>query len=155
MTAKRCQAYSETFDSLPAWLKCEVVIISKNKEYCATAIWDTGATTSYISKEFAKGIGLIPVSRKRVAGGTGSKIYECFLVDVGLPNQIIIPDLLVTSSDIDNLGLDFIIGMDIITLGDFCVSSYQGKTTVSFRYPSISKIDLVKSLRLFGGTEKE
>lgn len=36
---------------------------------------------------------------------------------------------------------DFLIGMDIITLGDMAISNCNGDTFFSFRYPSQEKID--------------
>ncbi len=37
-----------------------------------------------------------------------------------------------------------LIGMDIISRGDFAVTNKDGKTTFSFRLPSVAKIDFVK-----------
>ena len=41
-------------------------------------------------------------------------------------------------------GLDVVIGMDIITRGDFAVTNLDGKTTFSFRIPSLADIDFVQ-----------
>jgi hypothetical protein len=38
---------------------------------------------------------------------------------------------------IDNFGV--LIGMDIITRGDFTVTNFEGKTIMSFRMPSLDK----------------
>jgi hypothetical protein len=37
-----------------------------------------------------------------------------------------------------------LIGMDVINYGDFAISNYNGKTTFSFRMPSLMKIDFCK-----------
>lgn len=37
--------------------------------------------------------------------------------------------------------IDLLIGMDIISLGDFAITNVNGKTTFSFRLPSTSIID--------------
>ena len=42
---------------------------------------------------------------------------------------------------------DFLIGMDIITLGDFSVTNVDNATTFSFRYPSCETIDYVKQAK--------
>ncbi len=42
-------------------------------------------------------------------------------------------------------GMDILIGMDIITLGDFAITNYNNKTVFSFRFPSSEVIDFVKS----------
>ena len=39
---------------------------------------------------------------------------------------------------------DVLIGMDIINLGDFAVSNHNGKTTFSFRMPSVDEIIFTK-----------
>jgi hypothetical protein len=39
-------------------------------------------------------------------------------------------------SEIGNQGIDVLIGMDIISLGDFAISNFDGKTQFSFRIPS-------------------
>jgi hypothetical protein len=40
-------------------------------------------------------------------------------------------------------GIDVVIGMDIVTRGDFAVTNRDGRTTFSFRIPSQSHIDFV------------
>ncbi len=42
-------------------------------------------------------------------------------------------------------GADVLIGMDIIGAGDFAVTNLNGKTTFSYRYPSMERIDFVKA----------
>ena len=39
---------------------------------------------------------------------------------------------------------DVLIGMDVITSGDFAVSNHNGKTVFSFRVPSVETTDYVK-----------
>ena len=41
-------------------------------------------------------------------------------------------------------GFDVLIGMDIITLGDFSITNVGGKTIFSFRVPSTETIDYVQ-----------
>jgi hypothetical protein len=41
-------------------------------------------------------------------------------------------------------GMDVLIGMDIISSGDFAVTASQGKTKFSFQYPSTHDIDFAK-----------
>jgi uncharacterized protein YecA (UPF0149 family) len=38
-----------------------------------------------------------------------------------------------------------LIGMDLISLGDFAVTNFAGKTVFSFRVPSVQMIDFVQS----------
>ena len=52
-----------------------------------------------------------------------------------------------SSEEIDNKFMlnknDLLIGMDIITIGDFSISNVGGNTTFSFRVPSIKTVDFV------------
>lgn len=77
-------------------------------------------------------------------GVNSSTIADVVLVSVILPNDLTIEDLYVIVSDI---GTDeMLIGMDIIALGDFCISNGNGKTLFSFVSPPFSdKIDLLKA----------
>ena len=40
--------------------------------------------------------------------------------------------------------------MNIINLGDFAITNYQGETMMSFRIPSLQKIDFVKASKNAG-----
>jgi hypothetical protein len=107
------------------------------------AIWDTGATNSVITKSAAKKCGLIPVGVENVSGVTGTSRVAAYFVTVNLPNNITM-DLRVTEGE-DCIGCDVLIGMDVISKGDFCVTNRNGLTVLSFRYPSIETTDYVKS----------
>jgi len=48
---------------------------------------------------------------------------------------------------------DALIGMDIITVGDFAVSNFNGKTTHSYRTPSAGEIDFVNDIRMTKANE--
>ncbi|MCK4911673.1 MAG: SEC-C domain-containing protein [Thermodesulfovibrionales bacterium] len=48
------------------------------------------------------------------------------------------PSVRVTKGD---MGGDILIGMDIMSKGDFAVSNHGGNTTFTFRMPSIEEID--------------
>lgn len=56
-----------------------------------------------------------------------------------LPNNVGIAYVEVTEGDL--MGEDVLIGMDIITRGDFAITNVGGKTTFSFRIPSVETID--------------
>lgn len=103
------------------------------------AIWDTGATGSVISKKVVKKCGLLPIGMTKVLTANGECDCRVYLVSIGLPNKLGIAQVSVTESEIG--GADMLIGMDIIGIGDFAVSNFEGKTVFTFRYPSIERID--------------
>ena len=67
-----------------------------------------------------------------------------YLVDIHLPlmNKSVLA-LDVTECDL-GANADALIGMDVITRGDFVITNQNGKTTMSFRMPSLSNLDYVK-----------
>jgi hypothetical protein len=79
-------------------------------------------------------------------GVFGSKLAPVFLVNIGLPNRVAIPELPVTLGELT--GADVLIGMDIIGQGDFAVTHPNGNTKFSFRMPSLADIDFVNEGRL-------
>ena len=110
------------------------------------ALWDTGATASCISQGLARHLGLKAIDICPVRGVTGVIDSPVYLIDVLLPSSVEIPGVRVTEF-LDNGAFEVIIGMDIMTLGDFAVSNKGGKTMVSFRIPpSDSPIDFVEQL---------
>lgn len=64
------------------------------------------------------------------------------MVNISLPNNVIFTGVRVTKGDI--LGANILIGMDIISRGDFSVTNRDGVTKFSYRTPSIAHIDYVE-----------
>ncbi|MGB0717681.1 MAG: SEC-C metal-binding domain-containing protein, partial [Phycisphaerae bacterium] len=69
-------------------------------------------------------------------------LSNTYLLDVFLPNGISVPGLTVNEVDLGEVGL--LIGMDIITLGDFSITQANGTTKFSFRIPSVKDVDFVE-----------
>jgi hypothetical protein len=62
-----------------------------------------------------------------------------------LPNKVGFPAVRVAEGVL--AGGDMLIGMDLIGVGDFSVSNFQGKTTFTYRTPSIAKADFVEEAK--------
>jgi len=114
-------------------------IVNEAKKY--VGIWDTGATNSVISKKVVDECGLIPTGMAMVHSATESKPCETFLVSIFLPNKVAFPAVRVTKGMLKDC--DVLIGMDLINQGDFAITHNDGKTTLSFRMPSMEQIDFV------------
>jgi len=106
----------------------------QNCEIVVKALWDTGANRSCVSVNTARRLGLLKVDTSDTVGVGGVFSSFVHLVDIILPNMISVRNVRGTEF-IDEGDFDVIIGMDIITCGDFAVSNYGGKTLVSFRVP--------------------
>ena len=104
------------------------------------AIWDTGATSSVITPNVVESLGLSPISAAMVNSVGGKSISDVHLVGILLPNDVGFSDIQTTVGTIGD-GIDLLIGMDIISRGDFAVTNKDGKTHFSFRFPSIEHID--------------
>ena len=111
-------------------------------------LWDTGATDSVITKNTAKTLGLIPISKAIVNGVHGSKEVNVYYINITLNNNQITLDTQVT--DCEELSSDYsvgmLIGMNIITRGDFSITNFDNNTIMSFRVPSIEGIDYVNEI---------
>jgi hypothetical protein len=113
------------------------------------ALWDTGATKSVIKPSAVKKLGLIPTGRAFVNHAGGASETNTYIVNFKLPNNVGIAGVIVCECD-DGVGeFDAIIGMDIITIGDFSITNVGKKTCMSFRTPPHCTIDFVKeSIRI-------
>jgi predicted aspartyl protease len=105
-------------------------------------LWDTGATGTVISQECAVKLNLKPISKAKVFHANGESIVNVYAINLFLPNQVGFQFIKVTEGILN--GTDLLIGMDIISRGDFAVTNFAGKTTFSFRVPSTQRIDFVE-----------
>ena len=106
------------------------------------AIWDTGATSSVITESEAKELGLVPVNYTTMSTPNGERVVPCYYVDILLPNNAGFQKVLILEALPCNCGM--LIGMDLIANGDFAISNYNGKTTFTFRCPSLMEFDFVQ-----------
>ena len=107
----------------------------------AKALWDTGATGTCISKELVQKLNLQPIGMQQIQTPSGTAIVNQYKMHIVLNNEIIIQNVSVIDSEIGNQKIDVLIGMDIITLGDFGISNFENKTQFSFRLPSQEHVD--------------
>lgn len=115
-----------------------------NKILRTKALWDTGATNCVVTKLTAKNLNLKPISVSKVFHADGESLANVYLVNIYLPNNLVVPSVRVTECA-DNAGnFGMIIGMDVITMGDFSITNFEDKSTVSFRIPSVKTIDYVQ-----------
>lgn len=110
-----------------------------SKMLSCQALWDTGATNTVISDKLASSLGILPITKRKTFHADGDCLSNIYLVNIILPNNILISILQVSEGKLH--GFDILIGMDIITQGNFSISNIDRKTTFSFTLPSICKID--------------
>ena len=100
------------------------------------ALWDTGAVTSVIDKSLVEKLDLVPFDSGRAYTAQGFYESSMYLLDVLLPNNIIVKGLRVGDGEFQ--GFDMLIGMDVISLGDFHLTN-DGNTVFKFVIPPEEK----------------
>ncbi len=100
-----------------------------------TALWDTGATNTSISKRLAARLNLPPVSRRTIQCAGQPYESNTYKVNLILPNHVAFQNITVTEFD-DSNRFDVLVGMDIITAGDFSITNANGQTVCSFKTPA-------------------
>jgi len=118
------------------------------------ALWDTGATGTAVSRSLADKLKLPAIKMTQVHGQGGVSDSRVFMIDVRIPNpQVNIINIEATEF-VDNGSFDLLIGMDIITLGDFSITKANNQTVFSYRIPSAEKhIDYVEDFRELNKTQ--
>lgn len=130
-------------------LKNEVTIQYNGKEIQVVALWDTGATNTCISQKVVQDLSLIATGKATMTTPSSqADERNTYLVGIVLPNNVKVNDHVVIDSDIDNQNIGMLIGMDIITMGDFSVSNFNNQTIFTFRIPSECKTDYVQEIRI-------
>ena len=124
-------------------LKTQIRISYGSKEMTGIALWDTGATTSCISETVVQQLNLVPTGMMNIQTPSSTKSVNTYLVNAGLPNHLNVNDIQVCETDIGKQKIEMLIGMEIISLGDFAVSNFNNKTVFTFRFPAKEKIDFV------------
>ncbi len=113
------------------------------------ALWDTGATHCCITKEAASRARLPVIGRAIVTGVHGAQERDEYYMNIVLPNQVVVSRVRATECDEDQGKFDVIIGMSVITLGDFAISQPENETIFTFRIPSIETIDFVEQAEAY------
>ena len=70
----------------------------------------------------------------QVAGIHGTEYEYTYYVDLMVPGEMTFKTLEVTEGDLEDV--DVLIGMDVISQGDFCISNGNNETVVAFRSPA-------------------
>lgn len=135
------QAMTEGYPHLAIEITTFARISNKNAEVPVTAIWDTGSMMTSISSRVIKKLSLVKTGEITVQTPIGRGIKNTYIVDVLLSGGIHIKDLRVSESDFGNKNADMLIGMDIITRGDFIITNYNNRSVFSFRIPSEGHVD--------------
>jgi predicted aspartyl protease len=136
--------YSRPARSLAAEVRvCKEYSGNPKESIPIRAIWDTGATSTVISPDVAGKINLVSFDKLGVYGVNSYTEVDVSIVSIILPNGIILRNKRITICRLPP-AIDMLIGMDIISMGDFFLCNADNKTLFSFAIPPFpDKIDLV------------
>jgi hypothetical protein len=126
----------EAFDS-------SVEVKNRPKMFEFAGLWDTGATMTCISSRVVRQLDIKHVGFAKMIHANGDSRVCKHLVNIGLPNGVGFYSVSVLECELN--GIDVLVGMDIISMGDFSITNTGGKTVFSFRFPSLQRIDFVEA----------
>jgi hypothetical protein len=109
------------------------------------AQWDTGAERSMISEKIARELGLEPIGREEVYNAGGCVEVNLYDVNITLPNGRKFLGWTVYGTILHRIEL--LVGMDIMSYGDFAVTNKDERTKFSFQMPSTHDIDFLQEIK--------
>lgn len=133
--------FTEKYANIQKRIINSAVIEANGISVPVKAQWDTGATGTCISKELVDRLHLLPIGKVKVHTPSGVGILNKYMVNLVLNNEVMFENWLVMDSEIGTQGIDVLVGMDIISEGDFAISNFKGKTQFSFRIPSQEHVE--------------
>lgn len=133
--------FTVSYKEIVKQLIAPIYIINGENKKLVNALWDTGAAYSYISFNIINKLSLEKVDKKELDTISFSEQIDGYKVDIGLKDLGKIPNRILYGIDITDTTKEYdaIIGMDIITMGDFIVSNHNLKTSFLFGIPPKSK----------------
>ena len=116
-------------------LESYVAVGGEGSMMAVNALWDTGSTESLISEKIVKMIE--PILKNKSKYVTRDVVIECetYAVSLSLSDEITFRDVLMKKADLSDKNVDIIIGMDIISRGDFEIRNYNNLVEFVFRIP--------------------
>lgn len=131
-------SFSVEYPNVVDAITSDIAVIGSDAEesqpyYRCKALWDTGAVFSVVSRRLVEKMGLVPIDRGFAYTVQGTYEPSVYLLDVLLPNKMLVKALRVSDGDFDDF--DVLIGMDIIKLGDLMITNTPA-TKFVFRIPS-------------------
>ena len=116
-------------------LESYVAVGGEGSMMAVNALWDTGSTESLISEKIVKMIE--PILKNKSKYVTRDVVIECktYAVSLSLSDEITFRDVLMKKADLSDKNVDIIIGMDIISRGDFEIRNYNNLVEFAFRIP--------------------
>lgn len=126
--------FTVEFDSITRSIATDIYIesaLNPKERIKIKAIWDTGAVSTMITPYIAKELELNCISLTTISSITDINVQaNMYMVYLYLPNDIKIDTFATEAKPVD---CDLLIGMDIISRGNFIIDNSSGKTVFTFK----------------------
>lgn len=99
------------------------------------AMWDTGAAKSVITQRVVDACDLKPIRKGFIQGVNGMQKSEAYVVNLYLPSMITVYEIAVVTGNPGDVWWDILIGLDVISQGEFSIKNVNGNTEWSFSIP--------------------
>lgn len=116
-------------------LESYVAVGGEGSMMAVNALWDTGSTESLISEKIVKMIEPILKNKSKYVTKDTVIESETYAVSLSLSDEITFRDVLMKKADLFDKNVDIVIGMDIISRGDFEIRNYNNLVEFAFRIP--------------------
>lgn len=93
----------------------EVIIQKDAHTTKVKALWDTGATGTCISKDVVSCLNLVPTGMQNMQTPSGTSQVKTYSVNIILPNNVRIKEIMVCDSEIGKQGIGVLLGMVIFS----------------------------------------
>lgn len=103
-------------------------------------LWDTGGKLSTVSQALVDKLGLLPDSEMKMRVHTSAGVHLSNVYPIKLLFNDVEVDCSATACKRIIDDVDIVIGMDVITKGDFSITNIGGKTEMIFRLPTSGHI---------------
>lgn len=100
------------------------------------AFWDTGASHTHISQRVIDILDLKPKRKVKTLSHHGNDIVNVYTVTIMLPTDYMVVDIDVLSESQKILDTDVVVGMDIISNGDFHMDYTGERPVFTFKHPN-------------------
>ena len=133
-----CRSFTYTYNGISKYIVTDIEIGINGKTEKMEALWDTGATITFINENIINKYNLQSIGDGFTDTLSEDKVpTKKYRINLILSNNIEFPNIEVACRDTRTC--DIIIGMDIISQGDFAISNFNGKTKMVFRMPSMGE----------------
>jgi len=114
------------------------------RPYQTSALWDTGSSHCLITKSLAQSLDLRPVRQARVMHHDGVTFFDVYFAALYVTRKYYV-EVALTETGAPSDNFELIIGMDVISKGDFALTNQKDVMVFSFRLPSSTTIDFGKN----------